>query len=469
MSEHAVAAASPEDLPILYIRPSSMSVSAALGELWVYRELLVFFAWRDVKVRYKQTVLGVAWAVLQPLFTMIVFSVFFGRLAKMPSDGCRTRSSSTAASCRGSSSLTLSRTRQQPGRQRAADHEGLLPAADRAARRPCSRGSSTSRSPSRVLLVLMAYYGMRSADGDRRRCRSSCSSPSATALAVGLVALGAQRSVPRRPLRDAVLHAVLAVRDAGRLPEQLVPERWRPLYALNPMVGVVDGFRWALLGHALAQRRRWSRPRPWSSPWCCLASLRVLPARRAHASRTWSDVGDPAIRARGIGKQYRIGGSRALPDAPRALIERRAVRRAAVARCEDERQEPRDRSGRCGTSRSTSSGEVVGIIGRNGAGKSTLLKILSRITEPTEWRDRAPRTRRRAARSRHRLPSRADRARERLSQRRDPRHEARRDSPQVRRDRRVRGGRAVPRHAGQALLERDVHAAGVRGGGAPRA
>src|SRR5262245_15769339 len=63
------------------------SIGVGLRELWEFRELLYFLIWRDVKVRYKQTALGAAWAVLQPLLTMLVFSLFFGRLAKMPSDG----------------------------------------------------------------------------------------------------------------------------------------------------------------------------------------------------------------------------------------------------------------------------------------------------------------------------------------------------------------------------------------------
>jgi lipopolysaccharide transport system permease protein len=70
----------------LRIEPSKGWVSLKLRELWEYRELLYFLAWRDVKVRYKQTVLGAAWAILQPFMTMVVFSLFFGRLAKMPSD-----------------------------------------------------------------------------------------------------------------------------------------------------------------------------------------------------------------------------------------------------------------------------------------------------------------------------------------------------------------------------------------------
>src|ERR1035437_541322 len=74
-------------VPITIIEPSRGWVALKLGELWEYRELLYFLTWREVKVRYKQTALGVAWAIIQPLFTMLVFSLFFGRLAKVPSDG----------------------------------------------------------------------------------------------------------------------------------------------------------------------------------------------------------------------------------------------------------------------------------------------------------------------------------------------------------------------------------------------
>ncbi len=71
----------------LRIEPSRGWVSLKLRELWEYRELLYFLTWRDIKVRYKQTVLGAAWAILQPFMTMVVFSLFFGNLAKVPSDG----------------------------------------------------------------------------------------------------------------------------------------------------------------------------------------------------------------------------------------------------------------------------------------------------------------------------------------------------------------------------------------------
>src|SRR5438477_4124843 len=78
-------AASPEE-KVIIIRPSHGWVSLKLLELWEYRELLYFLTWRDIKVRYKQTALGAAWAVLQPVLTMVVFSLFFGKLAKVPSD-----------------------------------------------------------------------------------------------------------------------------------------------------------------------------------------------------------------------------------------------------------------------------------------------------------------------------------------------------------------------------------------------
>src|SRR5262249_20259518 len=86
--QRTVGAMSPSDATqIVKIEPSRGWVSLRLNELWEYRELLYFLTWRDIKVRYKQTALGAAWAIIQPVFTMVVFSLFFGRLAKIPSDG----------------------------------------------------------------------------------------------------------------------------------------------------------------------------------------------------------------------------------------------------------------------------------------------------------------------------------------------------------------------------------------------
>ena len=84
------AAAIPEirsEVPVIHIRPSRGWASLRLDEVWAYRELLYFLIWRDVKVRYKQTLLGAAWAIVQPLMTMVVFTIFFGRLANIGSDG----------------------------------------------------------------------------------------------------------------------------------------------------------------------------------------------------------------------------------------------------------------------------------------------------------------------------------------------------------------------------------------------
>ena len=75
------------EIPVIRIEPSRGWVSLKLHEVLEYRELLYFLAWRDIKVRYKQTALGAAWAIIQPFFTMVVFSVFFGKLGKIPSDG----------------------------------------------------------------------------------------------------------------------------------------------------------------------------------------------------------------------------------------------------------------------------------------------------------------------------------------------------------------------------------------------
>src|SRR2546428_1981133 len=84
---HGNAPEAEEAIPILRIEPSQGWVPLRLGELWQYRELLYFLTWRDIKIRYKQTALGAAWAIIQPFFTMAVFSLFFGKLAKVPSDG----------------------------------------------------------------------------------------------------------------------------------------------------------------------------------------------------------------------------------------------------------------------------------------------------------------------------------------------------------------------------------------------
>ena len=87
MAESASLSPPAQDLPITLIEPTRGWMPVKLGELWEYRELLYFLTWRDIKVRYKQTALGAAWAIIQPFFSMVVFSLFFGQLAGIPSDG----------------------------------------------------------------------------------------------------------------------------------------------------------------------------------------------------------------------------------------------------------------------------------------------------------------------------------------------------------------------------------------------
>ncbi len=87
MISHSTQQTAASELPFIRIEPSRGWVSLKLKELWEYRELLYFLTWRDIKVRYKQTVLGAAWAIIQPFFTMVVFTIFFGKMAKVGSDG----------------------------------------------------------------------------------------------------------------------------------------------------------------------------------------------------------------------------------------------------------------------------------------------------------------------------------------------------------------------------------------------
>ena len=105
-----------------------------LGAIWQRRELLYFLVWRDVKVRYKQTAIGAAWAVLSPLLTVLIFAVVFGRLAKIPSDGLPYSVFAFAGFLPWTYfAQALARGQHQPRRQRAPDHQGLFPSPDHSA------------------------------------------------------------------------------------------------------------------------------------------------------------------------------------------------------------------------------------------------------------------------------------------------------------------------------------------------
>ena len=222
-----------------------------LRELWRFRELLVFLAWRDLKVRYKQTLLGVVWAVLQPLLYTFVATLIFKRLLDVYSVGAL-----RAAGALRVRVLAPVRERgharvQQPRRQRVAAHEGLLPAPARAARARSSRRGVDLALSTGLLLVVMAAYGYFPDPAARVGRRSPpCSSPQRprSGSASWLAAL----NVKYRDIRFVVPFvlqlwlfgsSVFITFDALNLSEP-----WATLYWLNPMAGAVEAFRWAMLG-----------------------------------------------------------------------------------------------------------------------------------------------------------------------------------------------------------------------------
>ena len=198
------------------IRPSRGWVAINVREFWAYRELLFFLTWRDIKVRYKQTVLGAAWALLQPILTMVVFSVFFGRLAKMPSDGIPYPLFALAglipwqlfsyALSQSSNSVVANKNLVS----KVYFPRLIVPLA------AVLSGLVDFAIAFAVLLVMMFYYGFTPGP-------AIIAIPFAivltvmTALAIGSVAFGAQRALPRRAVHDSVPDAVLDVRDTDRV------------------------------------------------------------------------------------------------------------------------------------------------------------------------------------------------------------------------------------------------------------
>lgn len=237
--------------PVLRIQPSRGWISLRLQELWEYRELLYFLTWRDIKVRYKQTALGAAWAIIQPFMTMVVFSLFFGKLAKMPSDGIPYPIFSYAA--------LVPWTFFASGLQQSSN--SLVGSANLIKKVYFPRlvvpistvfsGVVDFALAFAVLLVMMLYFGIV---------------PTAhvlwlplflllalvTALGVGLW-LSAM-NVQFRDVRYLVpfLTQFWMFATPIAYPSSLLSAKWRVVYGLNPMAGVVEGFRWALLGEAPA-------------------------------------------------------------------------------------------------------------------------------------------------------------------------------------------------------------------------
>ncbi len=236
-----------ETRPLLVIEPTKGWVNLQLRELWAYRELLYFLAWRDVKLRYKQTVLGAAWAIIQPFFTMVVFSLFFGNLANIPSDNIPYPLFSFAALVPWTffaNGLAQSANSLVGGAnilKKVYFPRLTVPIASVLA------GVVDFLIAFVVLLGMMLYFG-RVPTLNVLWLPYLLVLALVTSLGVGLW-LSAM-NVQFRDIRYVIpfLTQLWMFSTPIAYPSSLIPEAWRTLYALNPMVGVVEGFRWALLG-----------------------------------------------------------------------------------------------------------------------------------------------------------------------------------------------------------------------------
>jgi homopolymeric O-antigen transport system permease protein len=238
-------------LTTVVVRPTHGFRAVKLAEVWEYRELLFFLVWRDVKVRYKQAVLGVAWAVIQPFLTMLVFTLFFGRLAGMPSDGLPYPLFAYAGLVLWqffASALTLS------GNSLVANKDLITKVYFPRLIVPLANVLSAlvDLVIASVLVVgMMMYYGVVPT-------AAAVAAPLLVLLAAG-TALGAglwlsALNVKYRDVRHAIpfLTQLWFFLSPVVYPTSLLPEPWRVVLGLNPMAGVIEGVRWTLLGTSSA-------------------------------------------------------------------------------------------------------------------------------------------------------------------------------------------------------------------------
>ncbi|GJL49632.1 ABC transporter permease [Candidatus Nitrospira salsa] len=232
---------------VLRIEPSLGWVSLRLHELWEYRELLYFLTWRDIKVRYKQTVLGAAWAIIQPFFTMVIFSIFFGRLAQIPSDGIPYPIFAFAALVpwtffsNGLTQSSNSLVNSANLLKKVYFPRLVIPLSS------VLSGVVDFVLAFVVLLGMMLFYGIVPTV-NVLWLPFLLLLAFVTALGVGLwfSAMNVQFRDVRYTIPFFTQFWLFATPIA--YPSSLLSESWRILYGLNPMVGVVEGFRWALLG-----------------------------------------------------------------------------------------------------------------------------------------------------------------------------------------------------------------------------
>ena len=233
--------------PVLRITPPTRWWVLPFDELWAYRELIYFFVWRDIKVRYKQTAIGAAWAVLQPLLTMLVFSLFFGRLAHIPSEGlpypifyysALLPWMYFAAALQNSTTTIVENQRLVT---KVYFPRLALPLSS------VLSGLVDFGISFLMFVVLMIYY--------RIHVTSAIFMVPVFLLLAVLTALGvglwlSALNAIYRDVRYVVPFLVQFWMFASPVayPSSLVPLKWRWLYGLNPMAGVIEGFRWSLAG-----------------------------------------------------------------------------------------------------------------------------------------------------------------------------------------------------------------------------
>jgi lipopolysaccharide transport system permease protein len=233
------------------IEPPRRWETVNLREIWSYRELIYFLTWRDVKVRYKQTAIGAAWAVLQPLLTMVVFSVIFGALIRVPSDGLPYPVFAYAALLPWTFFATAL-TRASGSLVNDASlitkvyFQRLLLPVSAVLSMTLDFGVAFV-----ILLAMMGWYGIVPG-------MALLTLPPFLLLAfITALGCGLWLSALNVRFRDIAYVTPFLIQiwlflTPVAYPSSIIPARWRALYGLNPMAGVVEGFRWALLGTAAA-------------------------------------------------------------------------------------------------------------------------------------------------------------------------------------------------------------------------
>ena len=239
-------------LPVLEIVAGKHWVPLNLRELWEYRELLFFLAQRDIKVRYKQTVLGAAWALIQPFFTMVVFSVFFGHLGGIAGKlkGLPPEAYPVFLACGLVPWQLFSYALMQASTSIVSEQRLITKVYFPRVVVPLAAVLSglVDFSVAFVLVLgMMVYYGITPTWG-LLALPALVVFAVVSALAVGLWL--SALNVQYRDFRYTIpfLTQIWMFVTPVAYPSELVPQAWRGLYGLNPMAGVVEGFRWALLG-----------------------------------------------------------------------------------------------------------------------------------------------------------------------------------------------------------------------------